>query len=226
MDIIGYNRIFSDETLSCIDNSDLRAYLECMREESCTIGDTANIRAGCAYRGAESKLPEGDIPFVGYRNVDIENGIDWPEVARVKLDLKRDPHWLEDGDILFASRGMNTYAYPVVNPPPKATCSPQFFVVTPKRSSFLSSEFLAWQINQAPAQSYLSRFADASTIRNIRRDVLSKMPISIPSMERQIIIANFAKAARRTQQIHRALIDNTALELSALAHQIMNGKIQ
>ena len=196
-----------------------------MLQESCMISDTASIRAGCAYRGAESKLPDGDIAFVGYRNVDIETGIDWPKVARVKLDLKRDPQWLKDGDILFASRGMNTYAYPVVNPPAKATCSPQFFIVTPKQLNLLSSEFLAWQINQAPVQSYLSRFADASTIRNIRRDVLSKMPIFVPPIERQIILANFAKAARRTQQMHRALIENTNQELSALAAQIMNGKI-
>lgn len=200
--------------------------MDSMLQESCTIGDTANIRAGCAYRGAESKLSEGDIPFVGYRNVDIETGIDWPKVARVELDLKRNPQWLKHGDILFASRGMNTYAYPVVAPPPKATCSSQFFVVTPKQPNLLSSEFLAWQINQAPAQSYLSRFADASTIRNIRRDVLSKMPIFVPSTERQIIIADYAKSARRVQQIHRALIDNTAQELSALASDLMNGKVQ
>lgn len=196
-----------------------------MSQESRTIGDNANIRAGCAYRGAESKLPAGDVPFVGYRNVDIETGIDWAKVSRVSLNLKRDPQWLEDGDILFASRGMNTYAYPVIAPPPKATCSPQFFVVTPKNLNALSAEFLAWQINQAPAQSYLSRFADASTIRNIRRDVLAKMPIGIPPMERQHLIADYAKAARRAQQIHRALIDNTTQELSALASELMNGKI-
>jgi len=197
-----------------------------MLQESRTIGDIAKLRAGCAYRGAESKLPPGEVAFVGYRNVDIETGIDWAEVSRVSLDLKRDPQWLEDGDILFASRGMNTYAYPVIAPPPKATCSPQFFVVTPKNLNTLSAEFLAWQINQAPAQSYLSRFADASTIRNIRRDVLAKMPIGIPPMERQHLIANYAKAARRAQQIHRALIDNTTQELSALASELMNGKIQ
>ena len=190
----------------------------------CTIENNANIRAGCAYRGAESKLPSGNVSFVGYRNVDVETGIEWDRVARVSIDLKREPHWLEDGDVLFASRGFKTYAYPVVAPPPNATCSPQFFVVTPKNPNELSAEFLAWQINQAPAQSYLERFSDASTIRNIRRDVLAKMPIFIPTMERQQIIANFAKAARRTQQIHRALIGNTALELSALATQIMNGK--
>lgn len=188
------------------------------------IEDNARIRAGCAYRGAESKLPDGDIPFVGYRNVDIETGINWSHVASVGLDLKRDPHWLEDGDILFASRGMNTYAYPIITPPPKATCSPQFFVVTPKDPSTLSAEFLAWQINQSPAQNYLDRFADASTIRNIRRDVLAKMPISIPSIEHQHIIAKYARAARRTQQLHRALIHNTTQELSALATQLMNGK--
>ena len=190
------------------------------------IEDNATIRSGCAYRGAESKLAEGDTPFVGYKNVDIETGIDWSDVPRVELTLKRDPQWLEDGDVLFASRGFKTYAYPVIAPPPKATCSPQFFVVTPKNPNALLAEFLAWQINQSPAQAYLERFADASTIRNIRRDVLAKMPITIPTIERQHLIAKYAKAARRAQQLHRALIDNTTQELSALASELMNGKIQ
>ena len=97
-----------------------------------------------------------------------------------------------------------------------AVCSPHFFVLR-VRGATVEPRFLAWQINQAPAQEYLQREATGSHILNIRRGVIERLEIVIPSLAHQAAIVAFAEAATREKRLLSALIDNRQQQMNALA---------
>lgn len=184
---------------------------------SIKLGDVATIAAGYPLRGSAEALEQGDVSLVQLKNANIDTGIDWSGVARVALPSKRRPLWLNDGDILFAARGTRTLAYALKDVPERAVCGPQFFILRLSKTDVLSSEFVAWQINQKPTQDYLQRNSTGAHIRNIRRNVLEEMPITAPPLKRQLLIVAFWIAATRERAALNQLINLRNAQLDALA---------
>lgn len=174
------------------------------------------MAAGHPLRSAVDDLPTGDTGVIQMRNVDPETGIDWLSVARVELPRARRIELLDSGDVIFSTRGARTYAVALDEVPFRAVCSPHFFVLR-IRGPAVVPEFLAWQINQAPAQEYLRREATGSRILNIRREVIERLEIVIPSRERQTAIVAFAEAAAREKRLLVGLIENRQQQINALA---------
>lgn len=181
------------------------------------LGDIATISAGYPLRVSTDALKSGDIKLVQLKNTDIDKAIDWTDVLSVELPSKRDPQWLTNGDVLFAARGTRTLAYALANVPARSVCAPQFFVLSIKKTAKVSPHFLAWQINQKPAQAYLQKNATGSHVQNIRRSVLEDMPIIIPSQEKQRMIVDFWRMTQRERALLTRLIELRNTQLDALA---------
>jgi hypothetical protein len=180
------------------------------------LSEVAEISAGHPIRSAVDELPEGDMGVVQMRNVDPESGVDWGGVRRVELPPARRVEPLEPGDVIFTTRGTRNYAAALDGTPFPAVCSPHFFVIR-IHSAAIDPSFLAWQINQAPAQEYFQREATGSYILNIRREVIERLEIALPPLGRQAVIVALAEAAKRERQLLSALIDNRQQQMSALA---------
>lgn len=178
--------------------------------------DVAEIAAGHALRSAVDDFPPGDMGVIQMRNVDPELGVAWETVSRISLPPARRVDLLQGGDVIFSTRGVRTYAVALDSPPFQTVCSPHFFVIRP-RGALLHPRFLAWQINQAPAQEYLQREATGSHILNIRREVIERLEIVIPSRGRQEAIVAFADAAAREKRLLASLIENRQQQMNALA---------
>lgn len=180
------------------------------------LSEVAEIAAGHPLRCAVDELPEGDVGVVQMRNVDPNLGVDWRGVSTVELPPTRRVDLLKAGDIIFSTRGARNYAVVLDHVPFAAVCSPHFFVIR-ARSQAVDPRFLAWQINQAPAQEYFQREATGSHILNIRREVIERLEIVAPPLPRQAAIAAFAEAAQRERQVLLATIDNRQKQMNALA---------
>lgn len=76
--------------------------------------------------------------------------------------------------------------------------------------------YLAWWLNQEPAQRHLEQNAQSSTlVRNIARPVLEATPVLLPPLPRQEQIVGLASAMQREEDLlHRLRQTN---------HQIMTG---
>lgn len=185
-----------------------------------TVGGIARISSGYPLRVSAEELDSGEVAFVQLKNVGYPHGVAWPDVAKVTLPSKREPTWLSLGDVLFSSRGTKTLAYPVTTAPNRAVCGPQFFVITISDSRVVLPEFLAWQINQKPAQDYLQKESTGSYIQNIRKPVLEQMPIALPRLEEQRLIVKFWRAAQREREIFQQLIESTDAQLDAIASRL------
>lgn len=150
------------------------------------------------------------------RNTSFDGGVDWGSAAKVELPAKRNPNWLEDGDVIFVARGARNYAIALHSVPDKSVCSPHFFVL--KVRAECNPDFLAWQINQRPAQDYLKRSATGSNVLSIRREALEKLQIALPPLDQQKTIVKYFQAATAERSAFEKLIKNRNDEIEAVAH--------
>ncbi len=182
------------------------------------LKDLVAVAAGYPLRTAVEALGEGEVHFVQLKNVDAASGgVDWAQVPTVTLPSARQPEWLTDSDVIFSARGTRTYAYSLTSTPAKAVCAPQFFVLSVRDPGKISPEFLAWQINQRPAQDYFQRTATGSYIQNIRRQVLEDLPITVPPVHTQRLAVEFSRSAQRERALLNQLIENRNTQLEAFA---------
>jgi len=189
--------------------------------DSTVLVEMASISAGYPFRGKIDKLPQGDVAVIQMRNASPETGIDWPELIQVELPRSSEKAFLNSGDIILSTRGGRNFAYCIDKGRGSVVCSPHFFVIRPMRDAVLP-EFLAWQINQMPAQNYLAAGATGSYILNLKRAVVERLPIVLPSFERQDSIVHADQAARAERLVLNQLIQNRTKEMNALAKEVLS----
>lgn len=185
-----------------------------------SLGSLSSVAAGYPLRHSAEELADGDIGFVQLKNVSLERGIDWDDVARIELPSKRNQAWLTQNDVIFSARGSRTLAYPVIDPPDRTVCAPQFYVISVADTAKILPEFLAWQMNQRAAQDYFQREATGSYILNIRRSALEQLPISVPPLREQELIVAYWRAAQRERLTLERLIETTEAQLGAIAMRL------
>jgi len=190
------------------------------------LGTLASVTAGFPLRTAADALPAGDVSFVQMRDVVDGASVDWAGVPRVELPGKRPVSGLGDGDILFAARGTNNYALALRNAPARAVCSPHFFVLRVSDKSRINPCFLAWQINQKPAQDYFRQSATGSHIPNIRRSVLEGLEVAVPSVSKQRMIADLWNAALEEKRQLNALLTNRQQQLDSVAADLLTARMR
>lgn len=155
----------------------------------------------------------------------IERGlIDWPSLTRVALPTQRAPEFLASGDVIFTTRGRRNFALVLDDVAGLVVCSPHFFVLQSRAPDGLLPAFLAWQINQKPAQEYFQQAATGSHILNITRGAIESLPLALPPVAVQGAIVALADAAQRERDLVSALIDNRQRQLDAVAARILNSE--
>ena len=180
----------------------------------------ADLTGGYPLRVGVDTLVSGDVAVIQMSNVDSETGIDWPTVRRAALPTERSSSHLKPDDIIFTTRGTRNFAIALDHIPSPAVCSPHFFVIKIKAGAGVVPAFLAWQINQKPAQDHLRRSATGTDILNIRRDALENLVIAVPSYARQNAIVAFATAAAAERAAFARLVENRHQQMQALARDL------
>ena len=187
------------------------------------LRECARLSAGFPFRGAIDVLEQGSVGVIQMRNVQ-EGGVDWNSLVRVTLPTKREPDMLAEGDVIFTTRGSRNFALALTDIPGLAVCSPHFFVMQAHRPDQLQADFLAWQINQKPAQEHLQQAATGSHILNITRGAIENLPIVLPSLDVQRTIIAIGDAAKHERHLIGALLDNRQRQLEAFAAQILTSE--
>jgi hypothetical protein len=182
----------------------------------------ADVRAGHPFRGSVPEAKGGTVPAIQMRDVSPSRGVDWAGVVRTTLEGRKEPDWLQPGDILFVARGTRNFAVCLDDVPAAAVCSQYFFLVRVRDTHALLPKFLAWQINQLPAQRYLGKNAEGTDQLSIRRGVLEALPIAVPPMEQQHRLMALANAARHERDLLENLILNREQQLQALVLKLLS----
>lgn len=184
------------------------------------LAEVASLQAGYPFRTTVEEIVNGDVLVVQMKDVGPEIGVDWASAIRTRLTGRKQPYWIQEGDILFAAKGARFYAVCAGAPPGQAVCVPAFFHLRVHVTAQVDPHFLAWQINQPPCQRQLLQAAEGSSQLSIRRPVLEQLELSIPAVEEQRRIVALADLAQRERRALQRLIANREQQLQAIAEDL------
>jgi len=156
------------------------------------LEDLVHIRSGYSFRKKVEHEEDGNIFAIQAR--DLDKRYTSIEGDSYKVKLKNNPrhHLLNSGEILFLAKGTNNYAMVFNEDLAKrytpAIATAVFFVLSVK-SNIVVPEYLAWYINQAPAQRFFESTLEGSSQQNVRKDSLVNLTLALPPLKQQQVIA-------------------------------------
>lgn len=188
--------------------------------------DFSSIYPGYPFRARIPDIPGGGVRVVQMGDVTSRMEVDWDRVVTTELSGRREPDWLQEGDILFPAKGNRHYAVVLADVPEVAVCAPNLFLVRVDSQRALP-EFVAAYINEGPGAEYLQRAAEGSRIGNIRKAALGAMPISLPPLQVQEKVVELKQLIDEEEETLRRLITNRRQSLyAALAQGTSSGCVE
>ena len=194
-----------------------------------SLSSIASISAGHSFRGKVTEKQDSGIYAIQMKDISEEEGLNRKSVIETSLSSKREPDWLRAGDILFVGRGYCIFATVYDGAFKHAVASPHFFVIRIQSDQAIP-EFVAWQLNQLPAQRYFDREAEGSVAKSIKRSTLERASLSLPSLKEQETILNLHKNLHEQKLIYRELIksaDKTMKNIALnLEHDFISNEVK
>ena len=195
-----------------------------LRAHKSNLSDIATVAAGHPFRGKIEPIEGAETAVVQMRDTS-SSGVDWGSCLRTEVSGRRGPDWLRSGDILFPARGNVSQAVLIDERigSLQAVAAPHFFLLRVSRPDVLPA-YLAWWLNQEPAQRHLEQNAQSSTlVRNIARPVLEATPVMLPPLPRQEQIAGLANAMQREKELLHRLRQTNQQIMTGLARDLLAG---
>jgi restriction endonuclease S subunit len=184
------------------------------------LKDIAAIRSGYLFRGKIEPDASGRYQVIQIGDITPDARLSAKPLVRVSLPDIKSTQILEKGDVLFISRGPRKQAAPINDWLENAIATSQFFILRP--AGTVLPEYLAWYINQRPAQRYIEEHSTGTSVTLINLEALKTLPVETPPMETQTRIAQIHQLSLRERELveaiqnrRRALIEMTLLKTVA-----------
>lgn len=192
------------------------------------LSEVADIHVGYPFRGSIKHDKNAAVRVIQAKDISDLGELIIADLVRTELTGKKQPIWLELGDVLFIAKGMRTYAACIPEQLEDVTCSPSLFQIRIKSSqrNKVNPMFLAWQLNQKPIQQYFRKSAEGSTQTNIRKPVLADVELAIPDIEKQNTIAKLYVASIKENALLQKLINNRQQQFNAIATDLIQNSEQ
>jgi len=169
------------------------------------ITEIAGIQLGYQFRKKIEPADNGTNWVIQIRDFDENHVLLRDNLSCVRIDTPADKYLIRKGDVLFLSRGHRNWAAAIVDDLEATVAVSHFFIVRPKQNNVLS-EYLAWYINQAPAQAYLHNIARRGThMPLIPLSAFVGLMVDIPDIETQAMIVELSRLMEKERQLLSAL---------------------
>lgn len=180
------------------------------------ITEIADIQLGYQFRKKIEPADDGTNWVIQIRDFDENRILNKESLVRVRIDTPADKYMISKGDVLFLARGQRNWAAPIVDDLEATVAVSHFFVVRPKQENVLS-EYLAWYINQAPAQEYLHNIARQGThMPLIPLSAFVGLKVDIPDIETQAKIVELSRLMEKEKQLLSALQEKRSHLINAV----------
>lgn len=160
---------------------------------------------GYQFRGKVEPDPMGTHRVIQIR--DFDDGLNLQVAGLYAVTPKGDPtrYAVSQGDVLFLSRGHRNYAMPIRDILENTIAASYFFILRIKTKRVLP-EYLAWYINQAPAQEYLHIMARQGThMPLIPLSAFGDLEVELPGMGTQKTIVEIGRLLEKEKELIKEL---------------------
>lgn len=180
------------------------------------LADACTIHTGYTARGRLEPAAAGGVLAIQLRDISPEGLVDPEQLTRVQLDGLADRYFVRTGDVVFRSRGeRNTASALDESLQEPALAVLPLMVLRPKRD-VVTPEYLAWAINQPPAQRHFDSAARGTNIRMIPRSSLDDLELDVPDIETQGKIVVVDALAERERELTQLAADTRRKMISLL----------
>ncbi|MBU0941505.1 MAG: restriction endonuclease subunit S [Bacteroidetes bacterium] len=149
--------------------------------------------SGYSFREKIDHNPAGTVGILQMK--DIANNylsFDYHNIDKVNDFTFKEKFFLNKGDVLFVSKGVNNYAFAIDKLDLPIIASATFFIIRVNERKILS-EYLAWYMNQTEAQNYFSEKKAGTYVPNLKKQDILDLPLKVPTLKIQNAIAQTAK---------------------------------
>ncbi|HCL81908.1 MAG TPA: hypothetical protein DHW81_06735 [Nitrospiraceae bacterium] len=165
------------------------------------ITDIATVQIGYQFRERIEPVSDGTHSVIQIRDFDDNYILNPSKLVRVKIDKLSENYIVNKGDVLFLSRGHKNWAAPILEALEDTIAVSHFFIIKLHNEKVLP-EYLAWYINQPPAQQFLYSLAKrGSHMPIIAKGAFEGLTIEIPSIITQRKIVEISRLMKKEDQL-------------------------
>lgn len=172
------------------------------------VTDIAEIQIGYQGRGRLEYDPAGGVCLLQMRDLEDDGRVrDASRLLRVAAEGESPERYgVRDGDVVFQARGSRNRAFVLRGVPPSTLASNHFYILR-MRSDIMLPPFLAWALNQSPAQAHLGGMTQGTTTMLVPKDAFTTLSVAVPPPDVQRAIVQLAalreKEAQTVQNLER-----------------------
>ena len=165
------------------------------------LADVARVSSGLTVR---ERLGTSSDGVLAIQMADLTGGRGPDHTGLARIPHPHPRYLVSRGDVLLRSRGNSTTAWAVPeNLAEPAVAILPLFIIRPSTDIY-NPDFLAWWLNQPGAQTHLRRAAQGQSIQMVSKTALESVPLQLPPLAQQHLIAAAAHlATREAQLMHR-----------------------
>tara|TARA_R110000824_G_scaffold3234_4_gene15093 strand:+ start:3113 stop:3718 length:606 start_codon:yes stop_codon:yes gene_type:complete len=149
------------------------------------LHDLCEIQAGYTARARLEPATTAGVPAIQLRDISAAGRIEPDKLMRVDLGALPGRYFARAGDVLFRSRGDRNTASALDRRFVEPALALQPLLILRPKPDVVTSEYLAWAINQAEAQRHFDSGARGTKIRMVPKSCLDELNIDVPDVETQ-----------------------------------------
>lgn len=169
---------------------------------------------GYPFRSRLEHEPMGDVGVIQMKDIDGDDIQSLDDVTRVSLPDGKAHHLLQEGDLIFRSRGRsNSVALVAANIGKAVLAAPMLLI----RPSDVLPAYLMWFINLPSTQATLAALSEGTSVRMISKEAIQDLDVVVPSIHRQKLIVEIAAL----EQQEEALLADIAAQRKRLINGVL-----
>lgn len=181
-----------------------------MQTQIVRIMDCAEVLPGFSTQGSLRDEPDGTWQVVMGKHVTLGEPYVYREEDRLRIISERDlsRYKLEQGDILYLSRGGNTYPVLIESVPEQTVAPATFFILTPRPN--VVPEYLVWCLEQSPTEALIGTMRTGGGTPTIPRQWFMEIKLPLPDMATQHRIGELWRLQNRERRLRRQLLTESS----------------
>jgi len=188
------------------------------------ITEIADIQLGYQFRKKIEPADDATHWVIQIRDFDDNHLLNRENLSRVKIDTPAEKYLITKGDVLFLSRGQRNWATPIVDDLAATVAASHFFVIRSKQKSVLPA-YLAWYINQTPAQEYLHNVARRGThMPLIPLSAFLGLTVTLPDIETQRKIVELSRLMEKEKILLTSLQEKRSQLINSICLKATKAK--
>lgn len=148
--------------------------------------------SGYSFREKIDPDPNGSVGVLQMKDIQTDySNFDYQSLDKVNEFQFKEKFFLNKGDIVFVSKGVNNYAIVIEQLDFRIVASATFFIIRVDEKKIIP-EYLAWYMNQKEAQNYFSEKKAGTYVPNLNKQDIMDLPLKVPPLQKQNAIAKTA----------------------------------